>query len=577
MSIYAPGATEVEHAPLGEILIERGIIDVQQLDEALAHQRELGLKLGQALVGLKFCTELELAEALGAQGRIPAIELHREIVDQEVVRDLGAETSWRLSSIAINRIAGVTTVAMEDPSDTSVIDEIGRRLGTPVFPVHAGPGMIESCLDHFFPKGFEAPSTLDDVVAGCDPVRMGLSQKTAGDLERFDDGKGEQPVIRLLRGIIEDACKSRASDIHLEPRRHSFVVRYRVDGSLRERCCLPKSWLRPCLSRLKIMADLDIMQRRLPQDGRILFDVEGRRVDLRIATSNTLEGEGAALRVFDGGRQIMGLDQLGFDPDQLANMRTAFGARDGFILATGPSGSGKTTTLYGMLRELNSEERKIVTLEDPVESEIEEAFQIGANPRIGLGFEEGLRAVLRLDPDIIMIGEIRDAKTARTAVTASLTGHLVLSSLATVGTAETIIRLQDLGVDRHLLADTLRAVISQRLVRRICRSCRTQVQPADRLLQSMGLQLSDGPFFHGTGCDECANTGFRGRLALCEILAMSPDIYDYVSQRKSSGELYAAARDAGMRTLREDGLQKVLAGQTTLEEVLAVTMSRSIR
>ncbi|MEZ6197080.1 MAG: GspE/PulE family protein [Planctomycetota bacterium] len=560
-----------ETRPLGEILVQSGVLAPTDLARALEHQRRQGLKLGQAVVALGLATEWQIAEALGSQGRIPAVRLSPALVEPGIAEELGAEVSRRLGAIAINRIAGITTVAMEDPGDVDHVDEIGRRLGGPFLAVHAGPIALRECLDHFFPRGVDRGPDLGAVVAGIDPESLALSTEHAAPALGDDD---ESPVVRLVEGIILDACEARASDVHFEPRADAMVVRFRVDGVLYERLRLPKSWLRPCLSRLKILAELDITQRRLPQDGRILARIRDRRVDLRVATTGTLQGEGAAVRIFDGGRQVIGLETLGFDDRQLAALHAAFASRDGFILATGPSGSGKTTTLYSILRELNSEDRKIVTLEDPVESELEEAVQIAANPQIGLDFERGLRSILRLDPDVIMIGEIRDRHTAQTAVTASLTGHLVLSSLATVGAAETIMRLVDLGVDRFLVADTMRAIVSQRLVRRICRACRAPAEAPRRLRDAMGIANDPGPFFAGRGCEECRHTGFRGRIALSEVMTMTPELYPLVSGRTSSGEIRQAAVAGGMRTMRQDGLAKVRAGQTTLEEVYAVCGGR---
>ncbi|MCA9297545.1 MAG: type II/IV secretion system protein, partial [Phycisphaerales bacterium] len=488
-----------------------------------------------------------------------------------VAQGLGPDLSWSFSAVAINRIAGVTTVAIEDPADTSAVARIAEHLGTPVLTVHAGARTIEECLEHFFPKGFESRSDIDAIVEHLTPSGLGLTLDATTMSYGAEPEGDDQPVVQLVRSIIEDACTARASDIHLEPRTDTLVIRLRIDGSLHQRVTLPKFWGRPVLSRLKIMAGLDISQRRLPQDGRILVELQGRRVDLRLATTTTTEGEGAVLRILDGGRQILTLEQLGLDHQQLSQVRRIFSAREGFVLATGPSGSGKTTTLYGMLRELNTPERKIVTLEDPVESELEAAFQIGVNPKIGLTFGEGLRSVLRLDPDVILVGEIRDGETARTAVQAALTGHLVLSSLATLGTAATISRLQDIGVDRFLVADTLRGVIAQRLVKRVCRHCRRPARPSQLLLDLARVGPDDGPFFAGSGCDQCRNTGYMGRIALFEIMVASPELYSLIGHDGSSAEIQSAAVADGMITMFEDGLAKVRAGQTTLEEVVAVT------
>ncbi len=551
--------------PLGEILVNAGQLTESQLAEALADQEQNGGKLGQVLVRRGVITELELAQSLSDQGRIPSVQLSPSFVDVEVAHRLGPEVSWNLNAIAINRIAGVTTVALDDPENAESIRLLTKHLGGDILPVYAGPGSIQECLDYLFPKGFQAPSDLEQLVE-----EAHVAATDDGDEEliaNLSEDEGEQPAIQLINGILEDALAARASDVHMEARQDRFRVRFRVDGALLDRLSLPKTWMRPCMSRLKVMANLDIAQRRLPQDGRIQAEVQGKRVDLRVATSGTIHGEGAVIRVLDGGRRVFTLDQLGLGTEQLVRLQRIIDARDGFILATGPTGVGKTTTLYSILRRLNSPDRKLTTLEDPVENEIPGAEQISTNHKIGLTFATGLRALLRMDPDVIMVGEMRDVETARIAVQAALTGHLVLSTLATVGTAETITRLQDMGIERYLLADTIRGVVSQRLVRRICLECKVPVDPPRHLREALALEPGAGPFYTGKGCAACLNTGFKGRVGIYEILEMTPELYQLMSQRTSAGELRAAAKQMGMTTMLSQGLRKALAGETTLEEV----------
>ena len=382
--------------PLGEILVSRGLINDHDLALALQKQKELGVKLGQALVTMGLATEAEVAEAIRTQGKLDAIHLTPKIVDSDTARQLGAEISWNYKAVAVNRIAGITTVALEDPSNLDDLESISRQLGTPILPVYSGPDAIQDCLDYFFPKGFDAPAGLDQIVHTIQ--RQSVNAHDDDDLIEHPEEDHEHPVIQFVLRIIEDALSARASDIHLEPRRDSFAIRFRIDGSLLERMTLPKYWLRPTMTRLKVMAKLDIAQKRMPQDGRIQLCVQDKNVDLRLATAPTLEGEGAVIRILDGGRRVFTLDQLGLSLQQLNTLRRITSAKEGFVLTTGPTGAGKTTTLYSVLRELDSIDRKIVTLEDPVENEMQNAFQINANPKIGLDFASGLRSILRLGP-----------------------------------------------------------------------------------------------------------------------------------------------------------------------------------
>ena len=345
-----------------------------------------------------------------------------------------------------------------------------------------------------------------------------------------------------------------------------------MDGSLYERLSLPKAWARPCIARLKVVASLDIAQRRLPQDGRAQAEIGGRRVDLRVATTPTLTGEGAVIRILDGGRELRDLESLDLDHRQLEAMQRMLECSDGFVLATGPTGSGKTTTLYGMLKKLHSPATKIITLEDPVENQMDGITQISTHAKIGLTFARGLRSILRQDPDVVLLGEIRDEETAAVAVQAALTGHLVLSTLHTVGTAETITRFTEMGVEPYLLADTVRGVISQRLVRRVCTKCKEQVKPSPEMLQRLGVDPDTAEaFFEGRGCSECHQSGFLGRVGLYEIMTMSPAMCEMVGRGGSTKELQRAAIENGLVTLREDGLRKARLGSTSLSEVLAVT------
>jgi type IV pilus assembly protein PilB len=580
--------------PIGKYFLQEGRITAQQLNAALEYKQQNGCKLGQALVSLGFVTEAELIDALRQQGKVYCIYLVPEIIDLDVAAQLGERESRRLRCVAINRIARYATVAMADPNDLVAIDELSRTLKSRVFPVFAEPTKIDQALEAIFAKPIEersedavaeAATAIDRLVQFArneelQATETGLPLSGGKDVvfesstvDEEDGGSKEydKPVINLVRSILEEAFVLGASDIHLEPRRSDFLVRFRVDGNLFDRTTVPKAWSRPILARIKVLANLDIAQRRLPQDGRAQFNYRGQRVDLRLATTPTLHGEGAVLRILDGGKNVRDLEALDLSPEQVETLDRIITCRDGFFLTTGPTGSGKTTTLYALLARLNQRDTKVITLEDPVENEMAGIIQINANPKIGLTFAAGLRSILRQDPDVVLVGEIRDQETASIAVQASLTGHIVLSTLHTVGTAESITRLVDMGIEPYLLADTLRGIVAQRLVRRVCQSCKASVRPEGRILQRLGLADDGAQFFVGRGCGDCHDTGYKGRLGIYEIMQMTPTMNELVMRGVTTEELNKAALREGMTPLRADGLRKARAGLTTLDEVLAAT------
>ena len=558
--------------PLGELLVSQGLLSTVDLERALAHRAERGIKLGQALVDLQLVSQADLELALRAQGKVNCIRLTPGIIDREVAAELGEEKSRKLQAIAINRIAGVVTVALEDPLEIYAVDALGMHLKCPVLGVHAEPGVIKACIEHVFKKEDVVGQSLDQFVNDQgqfgEQVSLGVADAEEESAENADL---DQPVIHMVRAVLEEAFTAGASDIHLEPRANGLQVRFRVDGSLYERVLLPKAWVRPVLARLKITASLDISERRLPQDGRAQAEIRGKRVDLRVATTPTLHGEGAVVRILDGGRKVVNLAGLDIEPTALERLHQMVIGGDGIVLATGPTGSGKTTTLYALLQEVNSPDTKIITVEDPVENQMDGATQICVNAKVGLTFARGLRSILRQDPDVVLLGEIRDEETAEIAVQAALTGHLVLSTLHTVGTAESVTRLTDMGLKCYLLADTLRGIVAQRLVRRLCPHCRREVKADPETLKRLGLAPDAGPFFEGAGCEACSKAGFKGRVALYEIMKLDSELCEHVRKETGSDALRAAACKQGMRTLRDDGIYKALNGLTTLAEVLYVT------
>ena len=562
-------------APLGEILLAQGKLTQAELDAALAYRNERGLKLGQALVALRLVSQEDLALGLQSQGKVHCLHLTPELVDRSVARELGEDRSRKMQAIAVNRIAGVVTVAIEDPSEVYNVDAISLALKAPVLAVHAEPASIAHCIELVFTDGEtqrgEAVDALAQLLANGTEAGSAVEFEPLREDEPAPAGEEIQgPVISMVRALIEEAYAAGASDIHLEPRHDGLQVRLRVDGVLFERVLLPRNWLRPVIARLKVLSNLDIAERRLPQDGRAQAEIHGTRIDLRVATTPTLFGEGAVIRILDGGRKLFDLSALALAPRELEMLKRMVEGGEGIVLATGPTGSGKTTTLYALLAHLNAPDTKIITVEDPVENQLEGATQISVNPKIGLSFARGLRSILRQDPDIVLVGEVRDQETAEIAMQAALTGHLVLSSLHTVGTAESLTRLADMGLEPYLLADTLRGVVAQRLVRRLCRACRSEAPARGELLTRMQLP-EDLVFYEGLGCPECNGTGFKGRIALYEIMGFDRELSSAVRRRAGADELRALAVTQGMVTLREDGLRRALAGETALSEVYCAT------
>lgn len=584
------------HKQLGEILLGEGLITEEQLTEALDFKKRSGVKLGQALASLEFVTHAQLASALEHQGKIQCINLSKGIVDQGVAFRMGEERSRNLQAIAINQIAGTVTVAMEDPADVYVLDELTRALDARILAVHAKPEDIIETLAYIFsgkinmpevkapPKielrgkaSLRAPGIDEGPGDSLDAIATTAHEDVASETDDDDAvsiediSKEDNPVIKVVQRIFEEAYDAGASDIHIEPSETELTIRFRVDGVLFQRTTLPIDWCRSIIARLKVLAQLDISQRRLPQDGRIKIDLHGNATDIRLATTPTLFGEGAVCRILSGEDDSLTLENIGFEDSQLEVIKNAAMAKDGMFLVTGPTGSGKTTTLYAVLSHLNSPDAKIITLEDPVENQLDGATQINCNAKIGLTFATGLRSILRQDPDTLLIGEIRDEETASIAVQAALTGHLVLSTLHTVGTAETITRLTEMGIEAYLLADTVRGIIAQRLVRRICKDCKAPFTPDDSILARIDLDGQEPTFFKGVGCDTCSGTGYKGRLGVYEIMSVDSKVASSIRKGERSDQIQEAAQGSGMLTLRQDGLRKVLAGHTTITEILAVT------
>ena len=554
----------------GEALVRAGKLGARDLERALVAQREMGGALDGVLVSLGLVSEVDAARALAEHLGLPFLAA-------DAFPDLPPEPQGLLPEfMRAHRVLplsvedGRLRVAMSAPQDVFVCKALGLASGLAIEPAVGLGSDIDKALTRLFDEGAEGVGDGDDVGDGLDA--------DAGDfVEHLRDLASEAPVIRLVNTIIGRVIELRASDIHLEPFDDGLHVRYRIDGVLHPGEVVPAAQGAAVSSRVKLLAHLDIAERRLPQDGRIKTRVKGRELDLRVSTVPTVHGESVVMRVLDRASVRLSLEDMGFERDTLERFNQLVHRPHGILLVTGPTGSGKTTTLYAALAKLDSASQKIITVEDPVEYQLEGINQIQVHSQINLTFANALRSILRQDPDIIMIGEMRDGETAQIAVQSSLTGHLVLSTLHTNTAASAVVRMQDMGVERYLITSTVNGVLAQRLVRRLCPHCKTPVQPDPALLQSSGLGrfLSGGaPVYEARGCDHCRGTGYQGRTAIHELLVVDEAMRSAILQGLDASALQSIAVKAGMYTLYDDGLRKVAAGVTSLDEVLRATQDQ---
>jgi len=555
-----------------EILESVGLISRSQAQEALKWSEKNDKPVIDGLVTLQISSKSDILKALANQFGMEYISLAGMEIEQEVIDLVPGEVARRYKVVPIYRNENTITVALSDPLDVETLDSLRYVLRCGVEGVVTTPEEIEAALNHYYvSSGQTAASMIQDMTEGSVQTPAGALD-LAGEDEVTD---ADAPIIKLVSLIILEAFRSRASDIHLEPQEKKFRVRYRVDGVLHEVESPPKRLQSAIISRIKIMANMSIAEKRLPQDGRIQINVMGRDLDLRVSSIPSNHGESIVMRLLDKESLSLGLPKLGFFSDDQQTFERLIGLSDGIVLVTGPTGSGKTTTLYACLNYINKSDRKIITVEDPVEYQMSGINQVHVRSDIGLTFAAALRAMLRQAPNIIMIGEIRDLETAEIAVNASLTGHLVFSTLHTNDAPSAVTRLIDIGVKPFLVASSTRAIMAQRLVRKICEKCKAPTKATEselRLLGPAAEQISQTSLFKGKGCIDCSYSGYKGRIGLFEIFLITDAVRHLIFERASAAVLRAKARELGMRTLREDGLRKVIAGQTTLEEVFRVTM-----
>jgi len=552
---------------IGSVLLERGAITQEQLDYALRMQAETGRRLGEILVTEKIISEMELIEAISVRLRIPRIDLNDLWIDPQVLRLVPAEMARRLQVLPISKIGSALTLGMADPLDIIAVDEVKYHTGLEINRAVAPTTQIENAVATYY----SVHDRMAEVIGAYESETVTSVADANAELDTIETAiAGEMPVVRLVNMLISKAVSELASDIHFEPGRGSFRVRYRVHGMMREAASPPHHMAAAITSRLKIMSDMDVSEKRVPQDGRFRQIIGGAEIDFRASSLPTIHGEKIVLRILDRRNLLRELDELGMPPHLHHKFDEILHIPEGLILITGPTGSGKTSTLYAGLQRINSPELNIVTVEDPVEYDLPSINQVQVHERAGLGFANTLRALVRQNPDIIMVGEIRDNDTAEIAVRSALTGHLVLSTLHTNDAPGAITRLLDMDVPNYMVASSVTAVMAQRLVRTLCNRCKREAPPDDVSRVALKVAPDDGPFFAPVGCRYCKNDGHTGRTGLYELMVVDAPIRSLVMSNPTHEQLRATAVAGGMSSLRDEGLTRARLGITSLAEVARV-------
>lgn len=557
---------------LGEILLDQGIINKEQLEDALDEQKKSGHLLGRILVDLGFAKEERILEALGIQIGMKVSNLNKINIPDEVIKKVPASLAQVYNIVPVDFKENMLTIAISDTLNVNVLDDLRFVLNYEIQGVKAAEEDIGNALKKYYGENDNQSSisTLVEEIEKCGSKIITAEIKEMQDINGLKELASQAPVVKLVNLVLLQAIKDKASDVHFEPFEDEFKVRYRVDGVLYEITHPPKNLSLAITSRIKVMANLDVAESRIPQDGRIMMKIAGRNIDLRVSTLPTVFGESVVMRVLDRSVVSLSLDEIGLTPDLKEKVKKLINKPNGILLTTGPTGCGKTTTLYSCLREVNKIDFKIITTEDPVEYDIAGIIQVTIKPKINLTFATCLRHILRQDPDIIMVGEIRDKETAQTSIQSSLTGHLVFSTLHTNDAPSSITRLIDMGIEPFLITSTLEAIIAQRLIRVLCPKCKEAYTPSEYDLSHIDLtpEKAEGKsFYRAKGCRECNDIGYKGRIGIFEILIFDDKIRSMIMKKSHTGILRKTAIESGMRTLREDGLLKVYDGLTTIEEV----------
>ncbi|MBI4540535.1 MAG: type IV-A pilus assembly ATPase PilB [Gemmatimonadetes bacterium] len=566
-------ATTVGTDRLGDLFVREGLITEEQLEKALQDAKASNTRIGFSLVKLGFVAEDELTRMLARQYRVPAVDLDKVNVDPKVIKLVPADVALKHLVLPLRRVGRTLTVAMANPTDLGAIDDLKFITRYDIEPVVVGEYTLRRHLEKYHNTQDEKMQEILDELQ-TDDIEVLEDQEDDVSVAALQEQVEQAPVVKFINGLLVDAVQKGASDIHIEPYEKEIRVRYRIDGALREVMKPPLKMKAAITSRLKILSDLNIAERRVPQDGRIKLKMKNKVVDFRVSTLPVIFGEKIVMRILDKGNLTLDLEKFGFEPKAEQDFMAAIMNPYGMVLVTGPTGSGKTTTLYSALSKVNTEDVNIMTAEDPVEYNLYGINQVLVRNEIGMTFAAALKAFLRQDPNIIMVGEIRDIETGGTAIKAALTGHLVLSTLHTNDAPSTVTRLIDMGLEPFNVAAALNLVTAQRLVRRICSNCKEQVKYPEEHLRAGKIPdevIARGQFFKGAGCDKCNGGGYKGRQGLYEVMAMSPILRKLIMQAVGTDELRQAAIADGMLTLRMDGLKKIERGITTLEEVLKET------
>jgi type IV pilus assembly protein PilB len=560
---------------LKEILINKKLLTQEQLDKALEVQKQKGGRLSDIIVNLKFIKESELISTLSEGLGLPLIDLKRFKIDYEIVKIIPFDIARQYQIIPVSKMGNVITLAMADPLNIFAIDAVQSLTGYKINPVISSGLDISQAIELTYPDATKG--VIDDLVKEMSASSIELIREEKEMLpseQELTRISREAPVIQVTNMILEDAVKSKASDILFEPLDKKLRVRFRIDGLLQEEKSPPKAMHPSIVSRIKVMSDLNIAEHRLPQDGRFKIKLSGNEIDFRVSILPSSFGEKVALRILDKSQAMLDIDKLGFSQDTVTKLKKVARLPHGMMLVCGPTGSGKTTTLYSILKFVDNPDKNLVTVEDPVEYQLEGINQVTARPDIGLTFASALRSILRQDPNIIMIGEIRDYETVDIAIKSALTGHLVISTLHTTTASGAIARLINMGVEPYLINSSLVCVVAQRLVRKICSYCREGYSIKKDIIESLKLSLDKikkPEFFRGRGCEHCFNLGYSRRTAIAEVLLLSPRVRELILLRSQEHIIKEQARKEGMKTLREDGLEQALKGETSLEEILRVT------
>jgi len=549
---------------LGEILIEAKLINEEQLQKALTLSAQHGNRIGTTLIDMGLITPKQLAMFISFQWNVPFVNLKKHEINPKALELIPEAIARRYQVVPLDIVDGVLTVAMEDPGDINSIESLETITKRRMNPVHCIPQEVLEAIDRNYSAGGEIEAQLSQL-----PTRSAASMAADSEMRISAEAIAQAPVVRAIDLLIKQAVRDRASDIHIEPQEDHLRVRYRIDGILHETLKLPLSVHRALISRLKIMAGLNIAERRRPQDGQITFSIADRDIDIRVATANTVNGEHVVLRILDKGFAFLPLPDIGFRQETLDHYQSMLKTPFGMILISGPTGSGKTTTLYASVNQMDNTSRNTITIEDPVEYRFDNINQMQANAQAGVSFAAGLRACMRLDPDVILVGEIRDAETAQIAIQAALTGHLVLSSVHANDTASTVFRMIDLGIEPFLVSSAIVGVIAQRMVRRVCPYCASakEAPPEEALAYEKEMGEKKTEFMYGSGCNFCANTGYLGRTAIFEVMSVTESIRRMILSNAGTDEIRKQANNEGMISLWRDGMIKVKMGLTTPFEV----------